>query len=158
MRSNAFLPQMWLAAAASLAILAQPLGAAQAAGTPSIVQPDAFTWAPAAGLPPGAKMTVLYGDPSKAAPFAVRFQFPAGYEIPTHSHPTDEYITVISGKLRMAFGEKADASGAQPFVPGAFMALPAGSWHHLWSDVDSVVELHSTGPFDVMLADRKSVV
>src|SRR3954469_22025042 len=132
MRSSAFQSTMWLAAAAALAILAQPLGVAQAAGAPAITQPDAFTWAPAAGLPPGAKMTVLYGDLSKSGPFAVRFQFPAGYEIPTHAHPTDEYITVISGKLRMAFGEKATASGAQAFVPGAFMALPAGSWHHLW--------------------------
>jgi quercetin dioxygenase-like cupin family protein len=82
----------------------------------------------------------------------VRFQFPAGYEIPTHSHPTNEYITVISGKLRMAFGEKAGASGAQPFVAGAFMSLPAGAWHHLWADDASVLELHSTGPFAIKLA------
>ena len=152
MRSSAFQSKMWLAAAASVIVLVQPLATAYAATAPSIVQPDAFTWAPAAGLPPGAKITVLYGDPAKAGPFAVRFQFPSGYEIPIHSHPTDEFITVISGKLRMAFGEKADAAGAQPLVQGAFMSLPAGSWHHLWADAESVVELHSTGPFDVMLA------
>ena len=86
--------------------------------------------------------------------FAVRFAFPAGYEVPTHSHPSDEFITVISGKMRMAFGEKAAATDTQPLVPGSFMSLPAGAWHHLWVDADSVVELHSTGPFDVMLMTK----
>jgi hypothetical protein len=117
-----------LAAAAAVIVFAMVPVHAQNA--PTITAPEAFVWAPAAGLPPGAKMTVLYGDPSKGGAFAVRFQFPAAYEIPTHSHPTAEYITVISGKLRMAFGEKATASGAQPFIQGAFMTLPAGSWHH----------------------------
>ena len=126
--------------------------AANAAGSPMLVQPDALTWGPAQGLPPGAEVTVLYGDPSKEGPFAVRFKFPAGYEIATHAHSTDEYITVLSGKGRMAFGEKADAAAAQPLLPGGFMALPSGAWHHLWIDADTVVELHSTGPFDIELA------
>src|ERR1051325_7845142 len=142
----------YLAATAVIGLIGQPILVADAATAPTITAPDAFMWAPAEGLPPGAKVPVLYGDPFKAGPFAVRFQFPNGYEIPTHSHPTDEYITVISGKLRMAFGETADAKGAQPFTVGSFMTLPAGSWHHLWTDADSVVELHSTGPFAIMLA------
>src|SRR5690349_13818722 len=75
---------------------------AMAAGAPTLTQPETLAWMPAAGLPPGAEAAVLYGDPSKEGLFAVRFKFPAGYEIPTHSHPTDEFITVISGKGRMA--------------------------------------------------------
>jgi quercetin dioxygenase-like cupin family protein len=133
---------------------AAPAIVGEAAGSLMITQPDAFVWVPAAGLPPGAKVAVLYGDPSKAGPFAVRFDFPAGYEVPTHSHPTDEFITVVSGKMRMAFGEKADATGAQSLVPGSFMSLPAGAWHHLWVDADSVVELHSTGPFAIKLMTK----
>jgi hypothetical protein len=69
------------------------MGPAQGAGAPSITQPDAFKWAPAQGVPPGAQVAVLYGNLSKKGPFAVRFKFPAGYEIPTHSHPTDEFFT-----------------------------------------------------------------
>lgn len=130
------------------------LGQAEAADTAKITQPDAFTWQPAQGLPPGADVTVLYGDPSKEGPFAIRFKFPAGYEIATHSHSTAEFITVLSGKGRMTFGEKADASAAEPLLAGAFMSLPAGSWHHLWADEATVVELHSTGPFDVHMATQ----
>jgi quercetin dioxygenase-like cupin family protein len=121
------------------------------AGTPILTQPETLAWMPAAGLPEGAKITVLYGDPSKAGLFAVRFEFPSGYEIPTHSHPTDEFITILSGKGRMAFGETASAAEAQPLVPGTFMVLPAGAWHHLWIDADTILELHSMGPFDIHL-------
>jgi quercetin dioxygenase-like cupin family protein len=124
----------------------------QAAGSHSIIQADALTWAPAQGLPPGAQMAVLYGNPSKKGPFALRFKFPSGYALPTHSHPTDEYLTVISGKARMAFGAKADEAQAEPYPAGAFMILPAGAWHRLWADADTIIELHSTGPFGVKLA------
>ena len=125
---------------------------AQAAGSPNIIQVDALTWAPAQGVPPGAQIAVLCGNPSKKGPFAVRFKFPSGYALPTHSHPTDEYLTVISGKARMAFGPKADEAQAQPFPAGAFMILPAGAWHRLWADAETIIELHSTGPFGVKLA------
>jgi quercetin dioxygenase-like cupin family protein len=151
MHSHKSRQALLLSAVISFALFGPPVFSARAAGSAMITQPDAFKWAPAEGLPPGAKVTVLYGDPSKAGPFAVRFAFSAGYEVPTHSHPTDEFITVISGKMRMAFGEKADATSAQPLVPAAFMSLPAGAWHHLWVDTEGVVELHSTGPFGVML-------
>ena len=133
-----------------------PLGfaivSAQGAESANIIQPDALTWAPAQGFPSGAQIAVLYGDPSKNGPFALRLKFPAGYELATHSHSTDELLTIISGKARMAFGEKADEARAQPLPAGAFMILPAGAWHRLWTDVETVVELHSTGPFDIKLA------
>ena len=135
-----------LAAAIPFAAAAVP---ATAAGVGAVVQADALTWMPAPGLPPGAQMAVLYGDPSKEGPFTVRFKFPAGYEIPTHSHPTDEFLTVISGTARMAFGEDAAKGAAQPMVAGTFTSLPAGSWHHLWIDAEAIVELSSTGPFAV---------
>ncbi len=140
-----------LSAFVSVISLAHATISAEAAGTPNIIQADTLTWVPAQGLPPGAQVAVLYGNPSKKGPFAVRFKFPAGYAVPTHSHPTDEYLTVISGKARMAFGEKADEAQAKPLPEAAFMILPAGAWHRLWADSEMVVELHSTGPFAVKL-------
>ena len=38
-----------------------------------------------AALPPGARMAVLEGDPTKEGPFVVRFQFPEGYHVPSHT-------------------------------------------------------------------------
>ena len=50
-----------------------------------------------ASLPPGAKMALLEGDPTKEGPFVMRLQFPDGYHVPTHTHPKTERVTVISG-------------------------------------------------------------
>ena len=141
-----------LSALVSVISLGHSVISAQAAGSPNIIQADALTWAPAQGVPAGAQIAVLYGNPSKKGPFAVRFKFPSDYALPTHSHPTDEYLTVISGKARMAFGPKADEAQAQPLPAGAFMILPAGAWHRLWADAETIIELHSTGPFGVKLA------
>ena len=56
-----------------------------------LYSPTTIEWkvAPAA-LPPGAKMAVLEGDPTKEGPFVVRFQFPEGYHVPPHTHPKTE--------------------------------------------------------------------
>ena len=148
MRRNSF-ALILLATATALALA--PIPAAMAANAAAVVETDKLTWIPAPGLPPGALMAVLYGDPTKEGNFTVRFKFPAGYEVPTHSHPTDEFLTIISGKGRMAFGEDAAPGSAQKLVAGTFTSLPAGSWHRLWIDTAAVVELSSTGPFAVHL-------
>jgi quercetin dioxygenase-like cupin family protein len=118
-----------------------------------VIQPGALVWAPFAELPAGTDIAVLYGDPSKAEAYAVRLKFPKGYEVANHSHPTDESITVISGKLFMAFGKNNPGrAGSTALVSGSFMMLPAGSFHHLWAEADTVVEIHSTGPSGIKLA------
>ena len=141
-----------LAAAVAVALpLSLNLGVKAAGDMAMLTDASKLTWAPAEGLPPGAQVTVLYGDPSKARPFALRFKFPKAYLIPTHSHPTDELITVLSGKARMAFGEDASEATAEPMGPSSFMALPAHAWHELWVDDETVLELHSIGPFATKL-------
>src|SRR5262245_11510903 len=71
-------------------------------------------WKPGpAAIPPGAKMAVLEGDPTKEGMFVVRFQFPAGYHIPPHTHPKTERVTVISGALYLATGESLDRNSAK---------------------------------------------
>src|SRR6059036_1482468 len=71
--------------------------------------PTTIEWkAGPAALPPGAKMAVLEGDPTKAGQFVVRFQFPEGYHIPPHTHPKTERVTVISGALYFATAEALD--------------------------------------------------
>jgi hypothetical protein len=59
-----------------------------------------------------------------------------GHELATHSHPTDEFLTIISGKARMACGEKLDSAHAQPF---ARLGLHDSSGGYL-----SLLKKHST--------------
>src|SRR5438067_11000663 len=67
-----------------------------------MVTPDKLRWGPAPpGLPPGAQVAVLDGDPRKAGPYVMRVKFPDGYKVPPHWHPVDENVTVIRGVLGM---------------------------------------------------------
>ena len=42
---------------------------------------------PPAGIPKGAEMAVVSGNPGNPGPFVVRVKMPAGYSVPAHHHP-----------------------------------------------------------------------
>src|SRR3954452_14981396 len=100
-------------------------------------------------LPAGAKLAVLSGDPGKEGMFTIRLQMPAGYKIPAHTHPTDEIVTVISGTCSFGMGPKYDDASAKEFSAGAFIVLPTGMQHFAGSKAGCVVQVQSTGPFQV---------
>ena len=100
-------------------------------------------------LPAGAKLAVLEGDPGKPGFFAIRLQMPAGYKIPAHTHPTDEHLTVISGTCNFGMGPKYDDATAKEMPAGAYAVMPAGMQHFAGSKSGCVVQVNSTGPFQV---------
>jgi len=102
-----------------------------------------------AALPPGAKMAALEGDPTKEGPFVVRFQFPAGYRVPPHTHPKTERVTVISGTLYLASGEALDRNSAKSLPAGSFGFWPAGMKHTAWSEGETIIQLHGIGPWQI---------
>jgi quercetin dioxygenase-like cupin family protein len=115
-----------------------------------ILTPADLTWVDAPpGLPPGGKMAVLDGDPTKKGSFTVRLQTPAGYKIAPHRHPTAERITVISGTFRIGMGDKFDEAALRELGPGAFAVMPAGMSHFASSNAESIVQIHSEGPFQI---------
>src|SRR4029079_4773340 len=90
-------------------------------------------WGPAPPLlPPVAQIAVLSGDPGKPAPYAVRLKFPANYNIPAHSHPTDENVAVITGTFTLGMGDKLDksAAGNSTLTTGGYALAPSGMNHY----------------------------
>ena len=115
-----------------------------------IVGPTEMAWSDGPpGLPPGAKMAVLDGDPTKKGSFTIRLQTPAGYKVAPHTHPTTERVTVISGSFHLGMGEKFDETAGPELSPGSFAVLPAGMPHFAWSTAESVVQIQSEGPFQI---------
>jgi quercetin dioxygenase-like cupin family protein len=100
-------------------------------------------------LPAGAKFAVLSGDPGKEGMFAIRLEMPAGYKIPAHTHPTDEIVTVISGTCSFGMGPKYDDASAKEMPAGAYLVMPAGMQHFAGSKAGCVLQVQSTGPFQV---------
>ena len=42
-----------------------------------------------------------------------------------------------------------------PLAPGSFVHLPAGMPHYAWAEVETIVQINGTGPFDVTYIDPK---
>ncbi len=115
-----------------------------------IIRPDALKWGPApAGLPAGAQVAVLAGDPSKSAPFAMRAKLPAGYKVPPHWHPVDENVTVIQGALWIGRGDKLDPAASEELPAGSFMRMPKEMRHFAWTKTETIIQLHGMGPFEI---------
>ena len=127
----------------------KPVGAGEAAKH-TMFAPSDLPWGDAPpGVPAGAKMAVLYGDPSKAAPFAIRVKGADGYTLPPHWHPTDEQVTVISGAFYMGTGDKFEKPKAKAMTAGAFGSMPAKMHHFGWFKGYTEIEIHSMGPFEI---------
>jgi len=105
------------------------------------------------GFAPGMKLAVINGDPSKPGEYTLRLMFPAGYRFPVHYHPGSENVTVVSGPFQIAMGNKEDWSAVKTYAPGDFMYVPPKHAHFGGSGPSgpSVIQLHGTGPFQVIV-------
>ena len=134
-----------------------PFGALAAQGSPSssaepgqahVTTPEHLNWGPApAILPAGARLAVLEGDPSKAGPYTMRLEMPAGYRIPPHFHHADEHVTVISGAFQVGMGDTFDQGNLTTLPPGTFGVIPPGMHHFARADQATVIQLHGMGPW-----------
>jgi mannose-6-phosphate isomerase-like protein (cupin superfamily) len=149
MQSTKYLSH-WVAVAAVLfGFIALP-GAATAASDSVFLNPADIKWGDAPpSLPKGAKVAVLYGDPSKTGTFCMRLMAPAGYKIPPHWHSQAEVLTVISGTFYLGMGDKMEPATAHALKAGGFHYLPPKEHHYAFSKGPSVVQINGEGPFDI---------
>src|SRR5215468_10339346 len=85
---------------------------AMAQDTPTRVTPDTLTWTENSAFPKGVKIAILVGDPKKAGGVVVlRIKFPPNFQMPPHTHPYSEVVTVISGDVGSSHGEKFEKKG-----------------------------------------------
>jgi hypothetical protein len=113
----------------------------------------ALKWmdAAGAGLPPGAQMAVVKGDPTKAVDFTVQLKMPANYTVPPHHHPTDERVSVVSGgPLAYGMGDKLDKANAGSLEKGYHITLQQGMNHWVVApEGGATVQVSAMGPFQI---------
>lgn len=143
------------------AVIAQPASPGPAAaakqaaqspkGTHVMLTSDDLKWGDAPpGLPKGARVAVIEGDPAKPGPFTMRAEMPPNYRIMPHWHPAIEHVTVLSGELYMGNGEKLDEAGAKRLPPGGFSVMPIGHVHFAFTNAQpAVLQLHGIGPWGI---------
>ena len=115
-----------------------------------------LTWGPAPpGLPAGAKLAVLSGDPTKAGPFTIRVDMPPDYTVRPHHHPTSEELRLIEGTLHFGHGAKWDQQAMKAMAADTPVMLAAKEPHYLHAAGRVVMEVRSTGPFAITYIDPK---
>ena len=116
----------------------------------SQVNPAGLKWGPAPpSLPRGAQAAVLAGNPQAPGLFTIRLRFPPGYAVAPHSHPSDEYVTVISGQVSIGMGSRMNRARASRLVSGGFIHAPARMNHYAFTRTGAVLQITANGPFAV---------
>jgi quercetin dioxygenase-like cupin family protein len=100
-------------------------------------------------LPPGAKISVLEGDPTKEGMFLMRVRLPDGFHVPAHTHPKPERLTVIQGTFKLAMGDNPKKADARILPAGTYGTWPPGMVHAAWIEGDTIIQLHGTGPWAI---------
>lgn len=122
--------------------------AALLCASPIRFAPNELQWKPgAATMPKGTQVAVLEGNPKEAGLFTMRVKLPAGFQLPPHSHPQDERVTVLSGTVHVGYAEAFDKAKSVALPAGSFYVTPAGQAHFLWSDEEVVLQLNNQGPW-----------
>jgi hypothetical protein len=139
-----------LAAAPLLASADTPKADAKpdAAMEHTMYTPADIKWADAPPvLPAGAKIAVLAGDPFKAGYYSLRLKLPGNYKIAPHTHPMEEYVTVLSGDFSATMGDKLDATKVKSYPASSFLVMPANMAHYVVIKKATEVEISGIGPF-----------
>ena len=111
---------------------------------PVRVTPDELTWKP---IWTGAQLAILAGDPQKAGVYVVCMRFPAGFRNPPHFHPDERIVTILSGTLRVGYGEQFDESTMKALPAGGMFTEPAKQPHFVWAkDGEVVIQVVGHGP------------
>ena len=114
-------------------------------------------WQPCpADLPKGCEMAVLEGNPQAAGLFTARFRLDAGLEVPPHTHPKDERVTLLSGRMSVAFGAKATHDDAHRFGPGDYYVNARDAVHKVWVDEKAELQITGFGPWQVNVVVQDS--
>jgi quercetin dioxygenase-like cupin family protein len=90
---------------------------------------------------------MLVGNPNAPEPYAERIRLPANTRLVPHSHPNEaRMVTVISGTLYYAFGERFDESKLTPLPPGSFFTEPKDMPHYALTHEEVILQLNAVGP------------
>lgn len=122
---------------------------AHGGGAHSMIVPSEIKWADVPSLPPGAKIAVIEGPLNEARPITARIKFPANYRLPAHHHPVIEHVTVLSGMFNMGMGDKLDMTKTTALPVGGFAIMQPGTHHYAWTSEETIVQIHSVGPWGV---------
>ena len=135
-----------------IALTSITLATAVALDTPQktivAVTPQDVRWFTPPYYTDGRQRAQLFGDSSKDGPWIDRVKIPPGARVRAHTHPQDEFVTVIEGTWYLGEGETFNVARLKPYPAGSFIIIPAGVPHFVTAkDGTVIVQLSGTGKF-----------
>ena len=104
----------------------------------------------AAGTPAveGVVSKVLYGDPAKGGGlYTILVQVAPHKRFTPVAHPTDGFVTILSGSWYVGFGDKWNDSAMHTFTAGDYYTIPTNSFHYAETrDKPALVAITGYGP------------
>jgi quercetin dioxygenase-like cupin family protein len=118
------------------------------------ILPEEIDWKPFPAFPPGARLAVIVGEPTRPGPYLIRVKVPAGVKLMPHRHPEDRLYTVISGVFYIGLGERFDADKLVAYPPGSVIVLPGDTPHFHWAKSgEYVTQVTAIGPLGLDYLD-----
>ena len=119
-----------------------------------LVRAKSIKWSDAPpGLPQGAQVALLQGNPTASGPYVIRVKLPPNYKFPLHSNSNAMDVTVVSGTLYVANAQTLDKKKAFAIKPGDFYHLPALAPELSFTTSETVLEVHGEGPYAMKYAN-----
>lgn len=150
----AFSLTLALASAAAAEEKAKAKAPAKAdAGKSVLWSADELKWIDPPNSPPGVKMAVLWGDPTKGAHGAIH-KFPGGFAAPLHHHTANHRALVLTGTVTLT----PDGEAAKKLGPGSYFTFTGKKKHTTACDAgaDCQIFVDCSGSWDVVMADAKA--
>jgi quercetin dioxygenase-like cupin family protein len=112
------------------------------------ITPDQVRWTTPPYYKDGRQRAQLFGDSNQGGAWIDRVRIPAGLRVPAHTHPQDEFVTVIEGTWYAGEGDRFDLAKLKAYPAGSFLVIPAGTPHFVAAkDGAVVVQLSGTEKF-----------
>lgn len=115
-----------------------------------VVNMKDMKWVPKKTLPPGAQVTVLFGDPA-AGNYDFYGKFPAKYQVPMHWHTNDCSVVMIKGDMTIQRDGMKDVVIKQ----GGFFMLPGKMQYIAKCPTGCTFLVHGEKPFDIFYRNEK---
>jgi quercetin dioxygenase-like cupin family protein len=119
-----------------------------------IMKPSDAKWAPVPGYPAGYTRMMLEGKAGDSL-HTYRVRIPERFRAEPHTHPAEEYITVLQGTWYIGFGESFDPSALKPLPAGSFVKIPAGTPHFISTETEAIIQVHGIGPVALRFVSTK---
>lgn len=139
---------------AAIAVLAAGIAAGQEPPRPRPVLPGELKWADSPTARGFRAAWVLGGEKARG-PYVLRVRAAKGSRLEPHRHPDERQTTVLSGAIRVGFGERFDEGRMVEIPAGAVLVVPAGTAHFVWArDGDAEYQETGVGPTGTVFAPR----